>query len=135
MIILANGCATNAPDASSKVPLREVPSLNVVMDCGSCQVRPNVPGLIVEGYTSAAIKSGATVVAGQQATVIIKEYAARDDAARFLVGAFAGKDEIKADVTFESKHFMVEDYYRNAWLGIEALARKIGGMVFEKVQQ
>ncbi len=132
-----SGCATNvpAPSAGTQAPLREVPSLKVVTDCGACQVRSTVPKLIVQGYASAAANSGAKVAPGQEATVSIQEYAARDDGARFLVGAFAGKDEIKAVVTFQGKQFMVEDYYRNAWLGIEALATKIGEMVFERVMQ
>jgi hypothetical protein len=107
----------------------------VVTDCGACQVRPSVPSLIVEGYRSAAAKSGAKLASGQEATVSIKEYAARDDGARFMMGAFAGKDEIKAAVSFQEKQFMVEDYYRNAWLGIEDLAKKIGEMIFERVTQ
>jgi hypothetical protein len=94
-----------------------------------------VPGLIVEGYRNAAAKSGAKLALGQEATVSIKEYAGRDDGARFMIGAFAGKDEIKAAVSFREKQFMVEDYYRNAWLGIEDLAKKIGEMVFERVTQ
>jgi|SRR5713101_2892060 len=135
--LAVSGCATNAPDrsAGTQAPLREVPSLKVVKDCGDCQIRATVPGLIVEGYTGAAAKSGAKVASGQEATVSIREYAARDDGARFLAGAFAGKDEIKAVVTFQGKQFMVEDYYRNAWLGIEDLAKKIGEMVFERVKQ
>jgi hypothetical protein len=132
-----SGCATNAPDSSTstQAPLREVPSLKVITDCGACQVRASVPGLIVEGYGNAAAKSGAKLALGQEATVSIKEYAARDDGARFMIGAFAGKDEIKAAVSFREKQFMVEDYYRNAWLGIEDLAKKIGEMIFERVTQ
>lgn len=52
-----------------------------------------------------------------------------------MVGIFAGKDAIKATVAAEDKTFVVEDYYRNAWLGIEALARKIGEMTFEEIMK
>lgn len=113
---------------------RDVPALKVVTDCGPCQVRPTVPGLIAQGYASAAAESNAKVLPDRIATVSIKEYTARDDGARVLAGAFAGKDEIKAEVSFEGRQFMVEDYYRNAWLGIEALAKKIGAMVFEQMK-
>jgi len=98
-------------------------------------VKASVPGLIAEGYNAAAVESGAKIVSGKEVIVSIKEYAARDDAARFLVGAFAGKDEIKATVALGDKQFMVEDYYRNAWLGIDQLATKIGRMVFEQVSR
>jgi hypothetical protein len=132
-----SGCASTAPDSSprTQAPLREVPSLKVVTECGSCKVRPSVPGLIVEGYRNAAAKSGAKLVPGKEATLTIREYSARDDGARFVVGAFAGKDEIKATVNFQGKQFMVEDYYYTAWLGIEALARKIGEMTFERMSK
>jgi hypothetical protein len=131
------GCATQPPDSSTstQAPPREVPRIRVIADCGTCVVKPGVPELIVEGYQAAAAGSGAKLMPGQEALVVIKEYAARDDTARFLAGAFAGKDEIKAAVAFQGKTFMVEDYYRNAWLGIDHLAKKIGEMVFERVAQ
>ena len=93
-----------------------------------------MPALILEGYKEAAAKSGAQVSTASEATVVIKEYSDRNDAARFLAGAFAGKDEIRTVVTHKGKTFMVEDYYRNAWLGIESLARKIGELVFAQVK-
>jgi hypothetical protein len=135
LVLLLSACATPAPDPVAGAAGREVPSLKVVADCGACNVRPSVQHLIVEGYHRAAAESGAKVVASQEATVTIKEYSARDDAARFLVGVFAGKDEIKATVTSKDKKFEVEDYYMNRLLGIDALARKIGGMIFEQVTQ
>jgi hypothetical protein len=135
--LAVTGCATTGsePSTRAQAPLREVPSLKVVTECGTCKVRPSVPGLIVEGYTNAAAKSGAKLVPGKEATLTIREYSARDDGARFVVGAFAGKDEIKASVNFQGKQFMVEDYYYTAWLGIEALARKIGEMTFERMSK
>ena len=132
-----SGCATTVPDpsASSSAPPREVPGIRVVNDCGACQVKASIPGLIAEGYNSAAAESGSKIVPAKEVVVSIKEYAARGDAARFLGGAFAGKDEIKAVVAFGDKQFTVEDYYRNAWLGIDHLATKIGRMVFEQVSK
>jgi hypothetical protein len=122
------------PSAIAPAAVREVPALKVGSDCGGCQVRSTVPGLIVVGYNNAAAKAGMKVAQGAEASVLIKEYAARDDTARFLAGAFAGKDEIKAAVSHGGKEFVVEDYYRNAWLGIQDLARKIGEMIFERLK-
>ncbi len=125
------GAATGAPQATA---LAEMPSLKVTVDCGTCTVKPTIPGLIVEGYNEAASKAGRKLSATSQATVAIREYAARGDAARFLVGAFAGKDEIKVVIAYEGKTYAVEDYYRNAWLGIDTLAKKIGEMSYAELK-
>jgi hypothetical protein len=130
---LAGGAAP-APTTSPGAPAREVPALNVRFDCGACQPRADSGKLIAEGYNEAATQAGAKVNPAMEATLIVKEYTARDDAARFLVGAFAGKDEIKASVSYGTQHFEVEDYYRNAWLGIDALARKIGELAFQSLK-
>jgi len=134
-LIALSGCATStqAPPLNAQSPL-QVPSIKVVVDCGSCQVRPNVPTLILDGYRGAASKAGAQISPTSEAIVTIQEYSDRNDTARFLVGAFAGKDEIRAEVIYQEKKFIVEDYYRNAWLGIESLANKIGEMVFAEVK-
>jgi hypothetical protein len=140
-LLVLTGCGTTSgvhepdPSTSAQTPLRDVPSLKVETDCGGCEVRASVPALIVEGYTRAAAESGAKPASGEQVTVSIKEYSARDDVARHLVGIFAGKDEIKATVSFQGRQYIVADYYLNAWLGIEHLARRIGEMVFERVNQ
>ena len=139
--LVISGCATTAPgspgatgtDAPAAVA-QEVPSLKVTVDCGACQVKPIVPGLIVEGYNEAAAKAGQKVSSTQEATLVIKEYTARGDAARFFAGALAGKDEIKATVSYQGKTYTVEDYYRNAWLGIDALAKKIGQMTHAELK-
>ena len=121
-----------APAASAVVA--DVPTLKVVLDCGACEVKPNIAGLIVENYTQAAAKAGAKVAATNEATLTIKEYRARGDAARFLVGIFAGRDEIKAVITYQGKTFAVEDYYSNAWQGIESVAKNIGEMAYGQLK-
>jgi len=132
-----------APAASSAAPApersgaaeaaREVPGLKVTLDCGGCEVRDSIPALIAEGYARAAAEKGAKVAANADVSVAIREYSARDTGARFFLGALAGRDEIKAAVRYKEGYFVVEDYYANAWLGIEQLATKIGEMVFQRV--
>ncbi|MES2364136.1 MAG: hypothetical protein V4646_20375 [Pseudomonadota bacterium] len=131
-LLFTTGCATKPPVASG--PPAQVPSIKVTLDCGACQVRPTVPALIMQGYSEAAKNAGAVILPAREATVSIQDYSARSDAGRFLVGAFAGKDEIKVLVSNEGKQFSVEDYYRNAWQGIESLALKIGEDVFTKLK-
>lgn len=139
--MLVAGCASTTQSATypsvaaqTKASAAELPVLKVAVDCGACQVKPNIPSLIVEGYNEAAGKAGRKVSASSEATVTIKEYVARGDAARFLAGAFAGKDEIKAVISYQGKTYAVEDYYRNAWLGIETLAKKIGEMSYSELK-
>lgn len=128
--------ATPAPAAAparTPAPVREVPGLKVTLDCGACQVSDAIPRLIAEGYARAAADRGAKVAANADVSVAIREYSARDAGARFFLGALAGRDEIKAAVSYQEKYFVVEDYYMNAWLGIDSLATKIGEMVFQRV--
>lgn len=131
------GCASSPPPRSAgpAEAAPQVPALLVSSDCGACSVRPSVPGLIQQGYRDAAAKAGVQVAQDRQASLTIKEYADRNDAARVMVGMFAGKDEIKATVSADGRSFVVEDFYRNAWLGIEVLARKIGEMTFAEIHK
>ena len=132
-----SGCASTTQTSPSAQPADsavEVPALKVAIDCGACEVKPAIPALIVAGYNEAAAKSGRKVSATKDANLAIKEYTARNDAARFLVGAMAGKDEIKAVITYEGKTYSVEDYYRNAWMGIDTLAKKIGEMTYAELK-
>jgi len=128
------GCAAPAPTPQPGAPAREVPALNVQFDCGACKPRGDAAKLIAEGYSEAAAQAGAKVNPSMQATLMVKAYTARDDTARILTGVFAGRDEIKANVSYGSQQFQVEDYYANAWMGIDALSRKIGELAFQKMK-
>ncbi|MDP3835056.1 MAG: hypothetical protein Q8Q82_13930 [Hydrogenophaga sp.] len=139
--IFVSGCAstTQTNTSTGKVaqptaPMADVPALKVFVDCGACTLKPGIPGLIVEGYNEAASKAGRKVSTTSEANLTIKEYTARGDAARFLAGAFAGKDEIKVVIAYQGKTYAVEDYYRNAWLGIDTLAKKIGEMSYAELK-
>lgn len=139
-LLAVTGCASTTggqlhpTSDNGQAPLAEVPSIKIVIDCAPCQVRPSVSPLILEGYREAATESGMQVSSTLEATVTIKQYSDRNDAARHLLGIFAGEDAIQANVTYQEKTFIVEDYYRNAWLGIESLAKKIGEMVFAQMK-
>lgn len=134
---VVSGCATTTSPSisSSGGAQKQVPALKISADCGVCQVRAGIPSLINEGYASAASSAGAKVQTDSQADVTIVSYSDRNDAARMIAGVFAGKDEIKVSVKYAGTVFSVEDYYRNAWLGIDHLAKKIGEMIFEKIKK
>ena len=135
----SNTSASPSPSQSTvaaqpTAPMPDVPAIKVSVDCGACTVKPTIPALIVEGYTEAARAAGRKVSATAEATLTIKEYTSRNDAARFFAGAFAGKDEIKVVIAYQGKTYAVEDYYRNAWLGIDTLAKKIGEMSYAELK-
>lgn len=109
--------------------------LKAVTACGACSVPDSVPDLIAQGYAEAAEKAGVKVATGSQATLSITTYTQRPPANRILFGALAGKDEIKATVTYKGQTFEVEDYYANAWLGMNSLSARIGEMAFEKISR
>lgn len=132
--IFVSGCATNTQTSAINNKKIEVPNIVIKADCGNCQIKAGVPELITAGYKEAAANSGASISNQEYADVKIKALTFRSDAARFLAGAFAGKDEIKIEVIYKEKTFEVEDYYRNAWLGIDALARNIGEKLFEQIK-
>ena len=135
---IVSGCATTTQTGPGPQPIAaskaELPALKVTVDCGPCVVKPTIPSLIVAGYNEAAAKAGRKVTTGKEANLTVKAYIAREDAARFLAGAFAGKDEIKAVIAYQGKTYSVEDYYRNAWLGIDTLAKKIGEMAYAELK-
>jgi hypothetical protein len=131
----STGAIVAPPSSSSSVQSAEVPSLKTVMACGSCSVPDTVPGLIAKGYADAAAKAGVKIASDSGATLTITSYTQRPPAARVMLGIFAGKDEIKATVTYKNKTFEVEDYYLNAWLGMNALSERIGEMAFEKMRK
>jgi hypothetical protein len=136
--VIISGCATKAQTGagpqSTAAPMAELPTLKVTLDCGPCVVKPTIPSLIVGGYNEAAAKAGRKVTTAKEASLTVKGYLSREDAARFLAGAFAGKDEIKAVIAYQGKTYAVEDYYRNAWLGIDTLAKKIGEMTYTELK-
>lgn len=136
MLALLAGCAsqpgaTSSSTGSAAAAVKSVPTLKIVAACNGCDVPDDVPGLIQEGYAKAAADAGVQVSSTETATLTINDLSYRSAGARIAVGAFAGKDEIKAEVVHKDKKFAIEDYYRNAWQGISSLARKIGGMAYE----
>lgn len=134
LAVIQAGCANTSAVTQHTSAAVEVPTLVVSADCGSCSVKPSIPGLIVQGYSEAARKAGRSVSVTEEARLVIKAYTARSDSDRMMLGALAGKDEIKAEVSYRGKTFAVEDYYRNAWQGIDSVARNIGELSYAELK-
>jgi hypothetical protein len=99
--------------------------LKVTVDCGACAVKPSIPFVIIEGYNQAANNDGRKVSTTSEANLTIKAYTARDDAARLLFGAFAGKDEIKAVVAYQGKPTFLKTTTAIPFLASTPLRRRL----------
>lgn len=139
LAIALAGCTTapqQQPTSASAKLQAEVPTLKVTVDCGGCTVRSDIPLRIVANYNIAASKAGVKVSPDKVAYAAIKSYSERNDGARFLAGAFAGKDEIKLSLTTpDNRHLEVEDYFRNAFQGMDDLLESIGTRVLLAMRQ
>lgn len=133
------GCSTapqQQPTSTSAKLAGEVPTLKVAVDCGGCTVRADIPLRIVANYNIAASKAGVKVSPDKVANAAITSYSERNDGARFFAGAFAGKDEIKLSLTTpDNRQLVVEDYFRNAFQGMDDLLESIGAKVLLAMRQ
>jgi len=133
-VIFIVGCETNLQSLGLAKPevKKQMPTLKIVIDCGPCRVRPDVPAIIVESYIDAVQWLDAkTAAASPPAIVSIRKYSERSDRQRLLAGASPVKDEIQAVVTYGDKEFTVQDYYSSAVFDIGILAEKVGEKIFE----
>ena len=134
------GCTLGPYLPPSKMPATgietapRVPRLTVALDCGNCAVRQGIPSIIAESYAITAAKAGAKIDPGAEALITVIAYTERSDAARALAGPLAGKDEIRAIVSYRDKRVAIGDHYYNSWLGIEDIADNLGEMAFDVVK-
>jgi hypothetical protein len=133
MPLLLTACATEGPKAALPTVM---PGLNVMIDCADCKVDPQVSAAIRQTYDTSAAKHGVSIDPAKQATFTIKEYTQRGGGQRavsILAGplAFALKDEIKGVVSLGARREPIDYTYRNPFLGISSVAKKVGEMSFD----
>ena len=129
------GCAISPPSQPTAPRLKVVPSLKVVVDCGPCEVRPNVPGLIADSYSKEAAYEDTPISKDSEAVLKILEYRARNDVARHLLGWKVGADRIKAVIYFQDRGIIIDKKFLKASTGIEDLARLVGRTAFAKLSR
>jgi hypothetical protein len=129
LVVTISGSASADGSNDAPRPARSVPVLKIVVDC-ECNVKESVSA-IADGYNYAVSDTQAQIVPNLQATYSIKHYSARNNVARFLIGMLSGKDEIDGVVTFQGKSIPVGDYVANAASDMDALAHKVGILIFE----
>jgi hypothetical protein len=135
--LLLTACATDAPKAALPTVM---PGLNVIVDCADCKIDPQVGAAIRQAYEASAAKSGVRLDAGTPATFTIKAFTERSGGKRavsILAGplAFALKDEIKGVVSFGARQEPIDYTYRNPFLGINSVAKKVGEMSFDAISR
>jgi hypothetical protein len=128
------GGGPREPAAEPRAATKPLPDLRVVIECGQCAVPAHIPGLVLKGYRDTAAQWGFRIIDQDAAVLTIKSYTARPAAERMLFGALAGKDEIVASLAYAGREFVIEDYFRNAWFGIDSLAEKIGALAYDQMK-
>lgn len=132
---LTVGCATSAPSQPAASRLKVVPSLKVVVDCGPCDVRANVPGLIADSYSKEAAYEDTPVSKDSEAVLKILVYRARNDFLRHWLGWKIGADRIKAVIYFQDRGIVIDEKFFTGLSGVEDLARLIGRTAFDKLSR
>jgi hypothetical protein len=131
------GCVSSAADPKGLSPTKPAPRLEVVIDCGACEVKDSVVGVIREGYANAAARAGAPQLSGGTATLTVKTYSQRGFGTRFLIGPLGilFADAIRAELVFEGRTVQVAESARVPFQGIEAVARRLGEKALESLRE
>jgi hypothetical protein len=58
-----------APSESAALPSGTVPRLNIVWDCGGCQVNEKVPPLVEQAYQAEALRHGKSLVSAPDPSI------------------------------------------------------------------
>ncbi|MGL4233778.1 MAG: hypothetical protein ACRDAM_15450 [Casimicrobium sp.] len=138
------GCAStqNSADSNSKAaPLSSegVPSIAVAIECGKCEVSPDITKRIRESYMNAAGVAGARVSATETATLRIESFSDRG-AGRLLIAAIAGPvamifhvDRIKGTLVASGAQFPIDETARFPFTTIDSVANDVGETAFKRL--
>jgi hypothetical protein len=142
--IVVLGC-TNAPVAVAPSGLGKsvssggVPSIEVVADCGKCEVSPEVIRRIGESYMNAAGAAGVRVSATETAILRIESFSDRG-AGRLLVAAVAGPlalafhfDRIEGTLISRGTQVPIRETARFPFASIDSVAKDVGEIAFAKL--
>lgn len=110
-----------------------LPKLEIVADCGECVINDNVRAEIEKAYVDQAQKGGLQINQKDKANLRITEYLERSSGARIMFGMLAGKDLIKASLSYKDAKHEVEDTARSALNGIGAVASEVGKQAYVKL--
>jgi hypothetical protein len=112
-----------APASASTAPA--VPKLKITWDCGACAQNDKVIALIEQSYADEAKANGMALSEADSAEVTIVEFRQRPPGARVMLGVFAGKDILGLRIRYQGKEYLVDDYFANAFSGMNALCESV----------
>ena len=130
----AAGCASTVPTMDASRPASKALQASVLKGVAQPTVVANghvidsqVVQSLLSGFSEQASKAGVKVQPdGAPITITVQEYSARPVAARWLAGALAGSDHIKAAVALGETTFVIEDTARSIATGINGVAKNVG---------
>lgn len=102
-------------------------------DCGSCDHNEKVPPLLQQSWTKEAAAHGYAVSESETAEMVITEYNQRSPGLRVMFGAMAGQDKLGTRIKFRGKEFKAEDYFANAFSGMNALCANVAKKGLEQL--
>ncbi|WP_321881537.1 hypothetical protein [Paraburkholderia bannensis] len=134
VVALLAGCASTQPtmntSSTTSAPVKTNLAAGVAtptIAANGHEITPEVQDALLKSFNDQAAKDGLKVVdGGTPVTVTIDEYRARSTAARWLVGALAGNDHIRAQVTVGEPVFVIEDSAITVVNGINDVAGNVG---------
>jgi hypothetical protein len=125
--------STAAPPEPPIANQLRMPKLSIKWACQDCAINDKVPPLIETAYAQEAVANGQVVSDTDTAEVAITHIRQRPPGARVMFGAFSGKDELFVRVSYQGKERIVEDYFANAWVGMNGLAESVGKQIHQQV--
>lgn len=130
------GCVSSAP-AAKPTAVKDWPRLEVRVDCGDCEIKADLPGLILEGNVAAVARTGARDATSSTATLTIRTYSQRRVGTRFLVGPLGAffRNAMQAELVFDGRNMQVYESARAPFQGMDAVVRRIGEKALESLQQ
>ena len=128
-VVLSVGCAlalaSTAFAQETAAAANTVPKLNIVWDCGKCEVNEKVIPLIEDFYRAEAAKRGLTVSDTETVDAKIHDFRQRPPGVRVMAGIMAGKDRLGLTLNYKSEEIVVKDYSANAMQGMNALCESV----------
>jgi hypothetical protein len=122
------------PAAQGPLTASQVPRLAFFWKCGDCVKNELIPPLVAKAYEAEARKNGFTVSDSETANVSIVGFRERGQAARVMLGMFAGKDNLSTKIYFRDKVLVAEDYMVNAWVGMNGISENVGRKAFQQLR-
>lgn len=126
VLLIAGSVCAEEPAKDMTAATRMAPKLEVQMNCDECSGKYYAAESLIQiadAYNKYVEKHGGVISDKDEMVFKIGKYNARKTR---LLGVFGGKDVISGVADYAGKTFKAENYYINAVLGIEDVAKSVG---------